>query len=292
MHVSVYHNVSEDIATRTIFGYQTGHPLVRVFETDMDTADTETPAATEVAEWAWLACNMDLGGDWHSHLTAIATAYRHCGLRSLSVGDVVAVGDPDDRVILKVDSVGFSPVDGPLNVTTEHHHGTWPWTASARTATAWILRRWSQREHVITVHPSRDAAIGELAMHARSSWTSAVTSGAVFGAPPASDLDAVTQYYSPADVGVNLPSGPEGYSIRSLDITSPRAAVPAAIASQHPCLALDFATADGRAIYDLFSLIKRAEERGFPDGDIVSILTDWFTSCGINLGAEAPDLAE
>lgn len=134
MHVSVYHNVAPDIATRMIWGYEPGHPLVHVLETDVGpdhVSETRAADVDELAEWIWTACNIDLDVDMPPGLHVVASAYRDCGLRSLSVGDVVAIGEGDDRVMLKVDGAGFSAIDSPLNLVTEHQHGTRPWTAGA-----------------------------------------------------------------------------------------------------------------------------------------------------------------
>jgi hypothetical protein len=286
MRVRVYHNVSPDLATRMVYGYQLGHPLVHVFETDIDPGDSDTQDADELAEWIWTACNTDLDPDLPARMHAVATAYRHCGLRSLSVGDLVAFDAADAEMILKVDGAGFSPVRHPLNVVTEHQHGTWPWTASARTATAWVLRCWNRDQDVTSVHPGRDAAIAALATHARQYWTAAAHSGGIPAVPPVGDEEAVRLYYShpPRDYG-------DGYDLRSVEVTSPPAAVPPDIAAEHPSLALDLATADGRAIYDLFCQIKRAEARGCSERDAVSILTGWLTSCGIATSSGAPELS-
>jgi hypothetical protein len=281
MRVSVYHNVSPDFATRLIFGYEPGHPLVHVFDTHIENGEM---TADELAEWIWTACNIDLDTDRHPDLLAVATAYRHCGLRSLSVGDVIGIGGRDDRTLLEVDNVGCSRIDGPLNIVTTHQYGTWPWTASARTATAWILRCWNEGEQDISVHSSQDDAIGELAAHVRSSWGPAASSGAVPGTPPASDKEAVSMYFGQALSDGPTPVGRlKGYSLSAIEVTSPPAAVPPELAAAHPNLALDLATADGRAIYDLFIRMARNESREWPE--IARILADWFGSCGVPCAA-------
>ena len=40
----------------------------------------------------------------------------------------------------------------PLNIVAGHQHGTWPWTASARTAAGWFLRSWNRDCEVTSVH--------------------------------------------------------------------------------------------------------------------------------------------
>jgi hypothetical protein len=285
MRVRVYHNISPDLATRLVYGYQPGHPLVHVFETHIDPGDTDSFDPGDLAEWMWMACNTDLNPDLEAHLRAVATAYRHCGLRSLSVGDVVAIGAAGGEVILMADGAGFSPVGTSLNIVTGHQHGTWPWTASARTVTVWMLTCWNRDREATSVHPGRGAAISALAAHARRYWPAAVRTGGAPAIAPASDEETVRLYYThaPRDNG-------DGYELRSVQVTSPPAAVPPDIAAEHPSLALDLATADGRAIYDLFRQIKRVEADGWSGADVVDILTGWFTSCGIDTGGGAPDL--
>jgi hypothetical protein len=107
MQIQVFHNVDHD----SFFGYQPHHPLVRVFRGEHQTGETD-PAA--VAEELFEAFNI--GG----RFPQLAEAYRARQLRSLSVGDVVAVGE----VPLAVASAGFKPVEGFPDVVTD-----WPETS-------------------------------------------------------------------------------------------------------------------------------------------------------------------
>ena len=194
MRVSVHHNIAPDIATRMAYGYQPGQPLVHVFQTDISPGDGGT-AADELAEWIWMACNIGHELGQPSLMRAVATAYRHCGLRSLSVGDVVAIGEGQDRAVLSVAGSGFAAVDGPLNIVTERQHGTWPWSASARTVTVRILRRWDRHDEEVSPHPAREDAIGQLAAHARSCWNTIAGADGVPAAPPGRDQEATDIYY-------------------------------------------------------------------------------------------------
>jgi hypothetical protein len=139
--VSVLHNVARDEHDRKIsyFGYQDGHPLVVVFEADIGLGDEACPSA--VAEEIYVACNLDpdmLTG----RMAVLARAYRDRRLRSLSVGDLVVIGDGDGRIAMRVDDVGVSAVAGDtlkllstpeeLHQVTVREHGTHPWPPDAR----------------------------------------------------------------------------------------------------------------------------------------------------------------
>jgi hypothetical protein len=205
MRVSVYHNVATDAANRVIgfFGYEGGQSLVHVFQTEMD-AGTGPDSAELLAERVFEACNL-APDELTGHQRTVATAYRHRGLRSLSVGDIIIIiGEGGARVVLSVDRTGYSAVTGPLTVVTAHEHGTWPWSAPARPAPA-----------------------------------------------------------------------------------------PEAITAEHPHLAIDLDTDDGRAIYELFWRVKRGQEAdgSWPGADTVAVLAEWLASCGFDISASAPDLS-
>lgn len=130
MRVSVYHNVARDEAGRMINfdGYKSGHPIVHVFDAYVDVGDEVFASA--LTEMVWTACN--LGPDeLTGRMAVLARAYRDRRLRSLSVGDVVALGegeDGDDRLAMCVDAVGFSFVrTDRLNIVTTCDRGTQPW---------------------------------------------------------------------------------------------------------------------------------------------------------------------
>lgn len=139
--VSLLHNVARDEHDRRInyFGYEDGHPLVIVFEADIDLSDGIS--ASVLAEEIYAACNLDpdtLTGP----MAVLARAYRDRRLRSLSVGDLVVIGEEDDRIAMRVDDVGFSPVavealnllttPEELDLVTIRDHGTQPWPPDAR----------------------------------------------------------------------------------------------------------------------------------------------------------------
>ena len=97
-------------------GYQPGDPVVRVF------AYQASPgrSAEEIADEAFAIFN-DHPGDAAG--AELACAYYGRRLRSLSVGDVVAVGE----VALAVGSAaGWDPVRGPLTEVRTSEHGTRP----------------------------------------------------------------------------------------------------------------------------------------------------------------------
>jgi hypothetical protein len=125
--VTIWHNAARDSAGRPtgmLDGYQPGDPMVRVFTYQA------TPAGSpeEIAEDAFGICN---GHPRDAHGEALARRYYERELRSLSVGDVVAVGE----VPLAVGRAGWKPVHGGLAEVRVHEHGTHPLPASARRAT-------------------------------------------------------------------------------------------------------------------------------------------------------------
>jgi len=123
--VTIWHNVATDAQGRhtgMLDGYQAGNPIVRVFAYQADPAGRPPEA---IAEEAFAICNghpRDAGGE------ELSRRYYQRELRSLSVGDVVAVGE----VALAVGRpVGWEPVSGSVNVVRTCEHGTRPLPASA-----------------------------------------------------------------------------------------------------------------------------------------------------------------
>lgn len=133
MRVCVCHNVARDDQDRGInwFGYEPGHPLVRVFEADVGFENDL--GAEDLAEEIWIIGNAEpetLTGAG----AVLARAYRARCLRSLSVGDVVVIGDGVDRTALSVDQAGFARVEvDSLTIVTTREHGTEPWPVGAPT---------------------------------------------------------------------------------------------------------------------------------------------------------------
>jgi hypothetical protein len=123
--VTIWHNVALDGQghhTGMLDGYQPHDPVVRVFTYRADPAGR---APEEIAEEAFGNCNdhpRDARGQ------DLARRYYKRELRSLSVGDVVAVGD----VGLAVGRVGWALVRGGLNEVRTSEPGTRPLPAPAR----------------------------------------------------------------------------------------------------------------------------------------------------------------
>ena len=123
MRVTVYHNVARGPDDRHINfdGYQPGQPLVPVFAYDVELLDGGMPELLLIAERAFEAFNADpdlLTGRTRD----LATRYRARSLRSLSIGDVLRLGD----TALACDPVGFREVPGELNEVRVSEHGTHP----------------------------------------------------------------------------------------------------------------------------------------------------------------------
>jgi hypothetical protein len=122
--VTVWHNVAQDGQghhTGMLDGYQPRDPVVRVFTYQADPAG-RTPE--EIAEEAFGICNdhpRDARGQ------DLARRYYQRALRSLSVGDVVAVGETG----LAVGRAGWALVRSGLNEVRTSEHGTRPLTAPA-----------------------------------------------------------------------------------------------------------------------------------------------------------------
>jgi hypothetical protein len=221
MRASVYHNIARDDHGRLINfdGYQPGQPLVHVLEADIDPGLGDgTPE--ELAERIFAACNL-APNKLTGCLRTIATAYRHRGLRNQSPGDVTAIGDGDTRVVMSVDSFGFTRITGALNTVAVSRHGTLPWPAPV-----WMLHRWDRHDDVVTPHPTDEHAIRQLAGHARSSWAAVAGQPGVPATPPLADQDTVDLYYGP-DGSEGGPCGDEeGYSLHRVELASPTPAVP------------------------------------------------------------------
>jgi hypothetical protein len=123
-HVTVDHNVAADDAGRHLGfdGYQEGQPVVPVFAYDAHLHDDGMPELLRIAEAAFEAFNADL--DMLAGIQReLATRYRDRRLRSLSVGDIVCVGE----VALAVGRpAGWEPASGPLAEVRTREHGTSP----------------------------------------------------------------------------------------------------------------------------------------------------------------------
>ena len=117
--VTIWHNVAHDAERRHTAmtgGYQPGHPMVRVFAYQADPAGQ---APEVIAEEAFAICNGHPDDAWGEELSR---RYYARELRSLSVGDVVAVGEAP----LAVARAGWTPVRGGLNEARTGEHATRP----------------------------------------------------------------------------------------------------------------------------------------------------------------------
>ncbi len=117
--VTVFHNVARDGHGRPagmLDGYQPSDPVVRVFTYQADPAGRDPE---QIAEDAFAICNghpRDADGE------DLSRRYYGRELRSLSKGDVVAVGE----IGLAVARAGWTPVRGGLNEVRTSEHGTCP----------------------------------------------------------------------------------------------------------------------------------------------------------------------
>ena len=116
--VSIWHNVTRDSEGRhTGFGgFTPGDQMVKVFTYDTP-AEGRSPA--DIAEDAFAAFNDAPRSD---QAAALARQYRQRRLRSLSVGDMVVVGE----TALTVAPAGFASLRGTFTPVRVHEHGTHP----------------------------------------------------------------------------------------------------------------------------------------------------------------------
>jgi hypothetical protein len=122
--VTIWHNVAVDGQghhTGMLEGYRPGDPVVRVFTYQADPAGSPE----EVADEAFAICN---GHPRDARGEDLARRYYQRELRSLSVGDVVAVGE----VPLAVGRVGWTLVRGGLAEVRTGEHGTHPLPVTSR----------------------------------------------------------------------------------------------------------------------------------------------------------------
>ena len=127
--VTIWHNVAHDGEGRhsaMLDGYRPGDPMVRVFTYQADPAGRPPE---QIAEEAFAICN---GHPADARGEDLARRYYQRELRSLSKGDVVAVGE----IALAVASLGWTPVRGGLNEVRTREHGTRPLPAPSPAATA------------------------------------------------------------------------------------------------------------------------------------------------------------
>jgi hypothetical protein len=127
--VSIWHNVTRDPEGRhTGFGgFTPGDEMVKVFTYDLPPGGRRD--LTALAENAFAIGNGAPGLDGRA--AELAARYARRMLRSLSVGDVVAVGE----VGLAVGHVGWTLVRGGLNEVRTDEHGTHPLPPDAQRGT-------------------------------------------------------------------------------------------------------------------------------------------------------------
>jgi hypothetical protein len=116
--VSIWHNVTRhpDGRHSGFAGFTPGDQMVKVFTYDTP-ATGRSPAS--IAEDSFAAFNNAPCSD---DAAALARQYRQRRLRSLSVGDMVVVGE----TALTVASAGFTPLRGTFTPVCVHEHGTHP----------------------------------------------------------------------------------------------------------------------------------------------------------------------
>jgi hypothetical protein len=126
--VTIWHNVAHDADGRHIAmldGYQPGDPVVAVFTYRASPAGR---TAEQIADEAF-----DIFNDHPRNPDGadLACAYYGRRLRSLSAGDLVAVGD----MLLAVGRpAGWEQVSGPLSEVRTREHGTSPLPLPRRAA--------------------------------------------------------------------------------------------------------------------------------------------------------------
>jgi hypothetical protein len=123
--VTIWHNAARDgegRPTGMLDGYRPGNPVVRVFAYQANPAGR---APEQIAEEAFAICN---GHPRDADGADLARRYYERELRSLSVGDVVAVGEAG----LAVGRVGWILVRGDLNEVRTGEHGTRPLPGTSR----------------------------------------------------------------------------------------------------------------------------------------------------------------
>ena len=113
--IAVYHNTDNPFRP-----YEPGHELTQVISCWRHLNAT----AEEIADWAYRVFNADLdqletnrarpGGE---NDFLIAGMYRLLTLRSLSVGDVLAITTRGETTWLACDPLGWRPIDTPAHLT-------------------------------------------------------------------------------------------------------------------------------------------------------------------------------
>ncbi|GLX06692.1 hypothetical protein [Microbispora sp. NBRC 16548] len=114
--VSIWHNTA--FPDNLVSGWQSDHPMLKVYAYDIPAERARNPQ--EVLEEAFTTFNV--GED------ARAEKSRARGNRSLSVGDIVVVGE----VGWACGSFGWEPLAGPINICKSSDpesrlHGSVPW---------------------------------------------------------------------------------------------------------------------------------------------------------------------
>jgi hypothetical protein len=118
--VSIWHNVTRDAEGRHagFGGFTPGDQMVKVFTYDLLPGGSRD--LTAIAENAFAIGNGAPGLD--SRGAELAARYARRMLRSVSVGDMVVVGE----TALTVASAGFAPLRGTFTPVRVHERGTYP----------------------------------------------------------------------------------------------------------------------------------------------------------------------
>jgi hypothetical protein len=132
--ITVWHNVTRDHAgrpTAMLDGYRPGDPMVCVFRYQV-AADRRRPEA--IAEDAFAAFN---GHPASPQDAGLARRYYQRRLRSLSVGDVVTVGETP----LVCERAGWAALRGGITEARIDEHGTHPPPPAVRWARCLAQRK-------------------------------------------------------------------------------------------------------------------------------------------------------
>ena len=116
--VSIWHNVTRDPEGRHagFGGFTPGDQMVKVFTYDTPATGAALPASPRTRS------PPSTTPPASDEAAALARQYRQRRLRSLSVGDMVVVGE----TALTVASAGFAPLRGTFTPVRVHEHGTHP----------------------------------------------------------------------------------------------------------------------------------------------------------------------
>jgi hypothetical protein len=116
--ITIWHNVARDVHGRhTGFaGFTPGDEMVKVFSYETESSGR---TAEQIAEHAFTLTNDAPDGQ---EAIELARQYRARQLRSVSVGDLVVVGE----IPLTVERAGWAPLRGAITEVSTDEHGSHP----------------------------------------------------------------------------------------------------------------------------------------------------------------------